>query len=79
MAGLERAKAKGKRLGRPGAGFDLDRALEMRARSYSMRRIAQALGVPKSTIARAVPKTYRPRRLKTSHVAEGLLAGLGAP
>lgn len=56
MAGLERAKAKGKKLGRPGVGFDLDRALEMRGAHYSLRKISQALGVPRSTLARTLSR-----------------------
>jgi putative DNA-invertase from lambdoid prophage Rac len=58
-AGVERARRQGKRIGRPQAELDLDRALDLRTRGLSVRQIARELRVPRSTLHRAllaVPK-----------------------
>lgn len=56
QAGIERAKAKGKELGRPETSFDLDLAKKMKREGHSLRTIAKALGVSKSTLARHLGK-----------------------
>lgn len=55
-AGLARARREGKRLGRRRrmAGSEVGRALALRAEGRSVRAIAVALKVPRSTLARAL-------------------------
>lgn len=54
MAGLARARAQGKRLGRPATSDEtLTRARELRATGMSMDRIARELGIGKSVAQRA--------------------------
>lgn len=51
VAGLQRAKAEGKILGRPrAAAIDIGKALELRNKGYGYKRIAKILNVPKSTL-----------------------------
>lgn len=45
IAGIERAKRRGRRLGRPRVEVDLESAREMRERGLSFREIAAELGV----------------------------------
>jgi DNA invertase Pin-like site-specific DNA recombinase len=53
MAGLARARAQGKRLGRPATSDDtISRARELRANGMSMDRIARELGIGKSVAQR---------------------------
>ena len=54
QAGLNRARAKGKVLGRPKAAVRPERVLEMRRRGLSLRRIAAETGVSPMTIQRIV-------------------------
>lgn len=49
-AGLQRAKAQGKRLGRPKVAVDRARILELKAQGLGYRRIADALGVSHQTV-----------------------------
>jgi len=61
MAGLQNARANGVRLGRPRKGFDIGRALELKAKGYGVRRIAKRLGVSHGTVHNyltAVHKTH---------------------
>lgn len=44
-AGLERARRRGVRLGRPRVDLDMDRLLALRAAGMSMSRVASELGV----------------------------------
>lgn len=53
-AGLERAKRKGRILGRPKKWIDIDRALRLQAEGLPLRKIAQKLGVGTSTLHRAL-------------------------
>lgn len=55
MAGLARAKAEGRKIGRPRKGFDYRRAVELRKKGWSLRRLARALGVSHATVARHLP------------------------
>lgn len=49
-AGLARARAQGKRLGRPKARVDIDRARALRAQGVGYRKIAKELGVSHMTL-----------------------------
>lgn len=53
-AGLEHARRKGVRLGRPRERFDLERARRMVAEGHSLRLTALTLGVALTTLARAL-------------------------
>lgn len=56
-AGLERARARGKKLGRPRRVItraELERALELQARKVPIRIIAQRVRVPRATLHRAL-------------------------
>ncbi len=54
IAGLERAKRKGRKLGRPKRWIDVDRALRLRSTGMPLRKIAKKLGVGASTLHRAL-------------------------
>ena len=60
VMGLQRAKAQGKRLGRPrGSAQDVDAIHRLEGEGLSVREIAQAMRTSKSTVARllqAVPQ-----------------------
>lgn len=63
-AGLSRARDEGVILGRPRSGFDIGRALQMKAEGAGVRRIARALGVSHGTVhnyLRSVHKTPSPK------------------
>ena len=51
VAGLERAKKQGKRLGRPKARVDLEKVHKLRLEGHSIRNIAQLVGIPRTTIS----------------------------
>jgi len=53
-AGIEHARRKGVRLGRPPARFDVVRARSLRERGLSLRLIAAELGVPRSVLERGL-------------------------
>lgn len=53
IAGLDRAKAKGKDLGRPEVVFDSNLAWKMKNEGRTLREIANILKVSKSTLSRA--------------------------
>lgn len=53
-AGLEQARRKGIRLGRPRARLDVERARRLQASGTSLRAIAKELGVSLTTLARAL-------------------------
>jgi DNA invertase Pin-like site-specific DNA recombinase len=59
MAGLARAKKKGRCGGRPVKVFRRDRAIELRDQGMSWRKIGQALGVPQSTIRLALKSVQK--------------------
>jgi DNA invertase Pin-like site-specific DNA recombinase len=54
MAGLVRARAQGRSLGRPRKLIDRARAERLLATGYSLRHVARQLGVSPSTLVRAV-------------------------
>jgi DNA invertase Pin-like site-specific DNA recombinase len=49
-AGLARAKAKGRRLGRPPKRIDMSKARELRDKGMSYRKIAAELGITRPTL-----------------------------
>ena len=49
-AGLRNARAKGKRLGRPPVCVDTSRVAQLRGEGWSIREIAEALGVSRSLV-----------------------------
>lgn len=53
-SGIAAARAKGKRLGRPRADFDIVRAQKLRSEGLSWRRISSELGVPLGTLNRTL-------------------------
>lgn len=53
-AGLETARKRGKVLGRPKVAVDVERALRLREEGRGWRKVARILGVPASTLRRAV-------------------------
>jgi DNA invertase Pin-like site-specific DNA recombinase len=55
-AGLEHARRKGVRLGRPAVRFDVQRAQALHARGASLRTISRELDVSVSTLNRALRK-----------------------
>lgn len=55
-AGLDRAKRKGVKLGRPEREVDVERAREMLASGRTQRQVAMALRVPRSTLRRALQR-----------------------
>jgi len=65
-AGVRNAQAKGIKCGRPRAGFDFKKALELRKNGDSLRQIARQVGVGSTTqnVARTIQSA-----LKVSRVA----------
>ena len=55
-AGLERARKRGAKIGRPRRAFDVNRARELRATGMSLRKIAAEVGVPQATLMRALAR-----------------------
>ena len=53
-AGLDRAKRKGKTLGRPKKWVDVDRALRLQGEGLPLRKVAKKLGVGTTTLHRAL-------------------------
>ncbi len=56
-AGLERAKAKGKALGRPRKQVNIAQALTLKASGFTIREISQRMGIKRATLARALQKS----------------------
>lgn len=55
-AGVAKARAKGKKLGRPRAEFDLDLARERIEAGDSLRKVARLVGVHRTTLRRALDR-----------------------
>ncbi len=51
---MRNARQQGKRLGRPKAIFDRQRAVELRQQGLSLPRIARELGIGLGTVVRAI-------------------------
>jgi len=54
-AGLENARRKGRRLGRPKIVVDQVQIEKLRTLGWSLRKIGKALNIPKSTVAKHCP------------------------
>jgi DNA invertase Pin-like site-specific DNA recombinase len=52
MAGLERARRKGKRLGRPKKVYDRSKVQRLHSQGKSLREISKALGISHTTVRR---------------------------
>jgi len=61
-AGMARARAEGKRIGRPPRVVDVEELLRLRAEGLSIRKIGRRVGVPSSTVW---------KRLKSAEAARG--------
>jgi putative DNA-invertase from lambdoid prophage Rac len=59
LAGLERARREGTKLGRRRNFFDIKRALELRADGLTIRAIAKRIKVPKATLQRGLADPKR--------------------
>lgn len=59
VAGMERARKKGIRIGRPEVPIDLKLARALQAQGKSVRDISQQIRVPKSTVHRALSRPKR--------------------
>lgn len=62
-AGMARARAEGKRIGRPERRVNLEELRRLRGERFSIRQIARRMGVPRSTVAKrlaAVPQEPSP-------------------
>lgn len=55
-AGLDAARRRGARIGRPRVQVDLDRALKLRSAGKSLRETARLLGIGAATLHRALEK-----------------------
>lgn len=51
MMGLNRAKARGKKLGRPSVSVDLEEAVRLRAEGLTYQEIGERLGVSRTTVS----------------------------
>ena len=69
-AGMARARAEGKRIGRPVRVVDMEQLAALRAAGLSIRQIARRVGVPSSTVA---------KRLKSLVAATATRTGAGCP
>jgi len=70
MAGLERAKGRGIRLGRPRILIDMNRVLALRADGRSLEAIGRALGVSAMTISRTLANA-RPGATMANKIIDG--------
>ena len=60
QAGLRRARAQGKRLGRPPTIYHRDQVLPLRQAGHSIRMIARALGISRRAVQRALQGAQNP-------------------
>jgi DNA invertase Pin-like site-specific DNA recombinase len=60
QAGLRRARAQGKRLGRPPRVFHRDRVLPLRQAGKTIRVIAQELGISRRAVQRVLRAAQKP-------------------
>ena len=58
-AGLAKAKADGVQLGRPRAGFDVNRAVGMKRAGHTWSQIAEAVGASSATLRRMIPRLLK--------------------
>lgn len=60
IAGLNHAKAKGKKLGRPGVDLDTEKLIELRDQGLTMRAMADKLGVSVGLVHKTLLKSSSP-------------------
>jgi DNA-binding CsgD family transcriptional regulator len=70
MAGLERARGRGIRLGRPRILIDMNRVLALRADGRSLEAVGRALGVSAMTISRMLANA-RPGATVATKIIDG--------
>ena len=70
-AGMARARAEGKRIGRPERRVDLERVARLHAQGRSVRQIARDLAIPSSTIAKRLKLLARTAAGETTGVGDG--------
>lgn len=70
LAGMERARKKGIRIGRPEVSIDVELARSLHERGASVREIAQHLRVPKTTVHRVIKRPKRGGTLDGIEVPE---------
>jgi len=61
LMGLERARAAGKELGRPRIRLDLEAARALLSQGYTQQRVADLLGVSRSTLQRRLARAPQER------------------
>jgi len=59
QAGMARARASGKHIGRPPRLIDLARVAQLQAEHWSLRKISKALKIPLTTLCDALPNPVR--------------------
>jgi putative DNA-invertase from lambdoid prophage Rac len=64
MAGIERARRRGIRLGRPASRVNVVLARSLRAQGLSIRDVAKELHVPATTLHRAIARSEKGGRLE---------------
>ncbi len=75
--GVERARAAGKRIGRPPVNVDMEVAVKLRGEGLSVREIATKLGLPKSTVHKALLGVHQVP-LRSAVPEPSICEGLGA-
>ena len=70
IAGLNHAKAKGKRLGRPGIDLDSGKLNELRGQGLTMRAMANTLGVSLGLVHKTLSKCSSPTLDKSTSKVE---------
>lgn len=71
VSGLRRAKSQGKQIGRPKLDCDASRAIQLRNQGRSIREIAAALSVGKSSVARLL--SQKPHQIRTQTTVGSLV------
>jgi len=70
LAGIQNARARGVRFGRPRVGFDIAAAVVFRKQGMSMREVARTVGVSPATVFRVL-KALEQSRETASSAPEG--------
>jgi DNA invertase Pin-like site-specific DNA recombinase len=71
-AGMARARAEGKRIGRPEREVDVEELGRLRGQGLSIRQVARRLGIPSSTVAKRLKLvTVPPAEPATSEAHDG--------
>jgi DNA invertase Pin-like site-specific DNA recombinase len=73
IAGLNHAKAKGKKLGRPGVDLDREKLIELRDQGLTMRAMADKLGVSLGVVHKTLSKCSSPTLDKSTSKNEKVM------